>query len=404
VTAGFRVDGNSAFGTGFGLQTYPKLSASYVLSDESFWSPRFIETLKLRAAVGESGKAPGAFDAVRTWDPVAAENGQSAFEPSQVGNPQLGPERTRETEAGFDASALRGVLTFSFSYYSSRTSGALVPVTLPPSLGFGARQLENIGVLTNHGTELSVNAQLLSRRNLDLSAGVQYTGVKSEAGDLGGQTITVDANSLSFVQRGLPAPSYIGDRITNPGAFADPVVERNVFLGGTFPTSIISPRATLRVWNKVSLDALGEFQRGGHLLNAIGFANEGLFAWQPCYAVQSKLRAFAAGNTSALSDVTALDRGRCAIASSVRSAGFWVEKNDFFKLRSVSITADLPNRLLGSSNATSITLSGRNLFKSTPYTGTDPESADQGVNTFSRRDYYIFPSPRTFLFTVHTSF
>jgi hypothetical protein len=231
-----------------------------------------------------------------------------------------------------------------------------------------------------------------------------YTTVTSEAGDLGGQTITVDANSLSFVQQGFPAPSYIGNRITNPNAFADPVIEKNVFLGGTFPTRIISPHATVKLWNRVTLDGLGEFQRGGHLLNSIGFANEGLFAWQPCYATQAKLRLAAAGNASALSDVTALDRGRCAIATATRDASFWVESNDFFKLRSVSIMIDLPSRLIGSSHATALVLSGRNLFKSTNYTGTDPESADQGVNTFSRRDYYIFPSARTFLVTLRTGF
>jgi outer membrane receptor protein involved in Fe transport len=404
VTGGLRVDGNSAFGTGFGLQKYPKLAVAYSISDEPFWSPRWIETLKLRAANGESGKAPGAFDAVRTWDPVAAEGGLAAFEPSQVGNPNLGPERTREIEGGFDASMLNGRLSASFSYYTSRTNGALVPVVKPPSLGFGARQLENIGVLKNQGSEVSLNAQLLTRDKVSIEAGVQYTRVKSEAGDVGGQTITVDANSLSFVQQGYSAPSYFGARITNPDAFADPVIERNVFLGGTFPTSIITPRAQMRLFNRVSVDAIGEFQRGGHLLNSIGFANEGLFSWQPCYATQAKLRLATAGNTSALSDVTALERGRCATAAASRDASFWVEKNDFFKLRSVSFTVDLPNRLIGSSNSSSITFSGRNLFKSTSYTGTDPESADQGVSTFARRDYYIFPSPRSFLVTLHTSF
>ncbi|MCK7504050.1 MAG: hypothetical protein MZV70_08055, partial [Desulfobacterales bacterium] len=38
VTVGGRLDGNSAFGEGFGLQFYPKVSLSYVVSDESFWN------------------------------------------------------------------------------------------------------------------------------------------------------------------------------------------------------------------------------------------------------------------------------------------------------------------------------------------------------------------------------
>ena len=70
VTIGARADGNSAFGKSFGIQTYPKISAAYVISDESFWPRRWVETLKLRGAIGDAGKAPGAFDAVRTWLPV----------------------------------------------------------------------------------------------------------------------------------------------------------------------------------------------------------------------------------------------------------------------------------------------------------------------------------------------
>src|SRR5690606_28369631 len=94
ITAGLRVDGNSAFGENFGLQPYPKLSAAYVISDHEWW-PSSIEAMKLRAAVGESGKAPGAFDAVRTWEPIAADDGKPGFTPAQLGNPDLGPERTR---------------------------------------------------------------------------------------------------------------------------------------------------------------------------------------------------------------------------------------------------------------------------------------------------------------------
>ena len=403
LTGGVRVDGNSAFGSGFGLQSYPKISASYVLSDESFWPLRWMETFKLRAALGESGKAPGAFDAVRTWDPVAAENGQSASRPHRSAIRTSVPNARGKRRADSMPACSVVVCHCRIRCTPPVPMGAGAG-DAPTVRGFSARQLENIGVLNNRGHELSVTAQLVRRRSVEFEVGMQYTAVKSEAGDLGGQTITVDANSLSFVQQGLPAPSYIGNRITNPDEFADPIVEQNVFLGGTFPDKIFSPRAGIRLWNRVSVDVIGEFQRGGHLLNSIGFANEGLFAWQPCYETQDKLRQAAAGNPSALNDVTARERGRCAIAAASRDAGFWVEKSDFFKLRSLSISVDLPDRLLGSSKAGTLTFSGRNLYRSTKYTGTDPESADQGVNAFSRRDYYIFPQPRTFLITLHTSF
>lgn len=71
ITTGLRMDGNSAFGEDYGLQSYPKLSTSYVISDESFWPDIFGNT-KLRAAYGESGRAPGYFDAQRTWAPISS--------------------------------------------------------------------------------------------------------------------------------------------------------------------------------------------------------------------------------------------------------------------------------------------------------------------------------------------
>jgi hypothetical protein len=81
-----------------------------------------------------------------------------------------------------------------------------------------------------------------------------------------------------------------------------------------------------------------------------------------------------------------------------------VEKSDFFKLRSVSLTWDVPTRFVPGSRNAALTLAGRNLWTSTKYSGTDPEVADQSDNTFSRRDYYVFPTYRTFLASVRVGF
>jgi outer membrane receptor protein involved in Fe transport len=340
---------------------------------------------------------------VRTYDPVAAENGQPAFTPSQVGNPFLGPERTREVEAGFDASLFGGRLGVNYTYYNQRTSDALIPVVLPPSNGFTAAQLTNVGRLNNHGQELTVNAGIIQRRALDLSGRLQFTTFNSKAGNVGGNSITIDALSRSYVREGYPVPSYFGYQVTNPDEFAAPVVDSNAFLGATFPTKIISPSLSLKLYERLTIDALGEWQLGGHLLNAIAYQNENLSSWQPCYDAQAKLRLAAAGNTTALSDVPALMRARCAL-DATRDYAYWVESSDFFKLRSVSLAYELPAKLLrGVRNAT-VVLAGRNLFTSSKYSGTDPEVADQRDNSFSRRDYYVFPTYRSFTATIRTSF
>ena len=88
VTTGVRVDGNSAFGSGFGLQAYPKVSASWVLHEESFWNDSWGQ-MKLRAAWGSAGRAPGAFDAVKTWDP-AGWGTVAAYLPPEPGESEPG--------------------------------------------------------------------------------------------------------------------------------------------------------------------------------------------------------------------------------------------------------------------------------------------------------------------------
>ncbi|WP_396206868.1 TonB-dependent receptor domain-containing protein [Gemmatimonas sp.] len=404
ITAGARIDGNSAFGQSFGLQTYPKVSGSWVLSEESFWPTNLVETFKLRGAVGEAGKAPGAFDATRTWNPVAAEGGQPAFTPGQLGNPNLGPERTRETEYGFDAGFLNGRLGLVFTAFSARTNDAIINVAYPPSQGFTSNQPENVGVIKNSGFEAQLTGNIDLTSWAKLETRLQFTKVQGEAVDLGGRVITLDALSRSYVAEGLPLPAYMGRRVKNANAFEAPILEENQFLGQTFADKIINPSVTLTLFRNLTIEAIGEFQRGGHLLNANGFQNAGLGIWQPCFAAQKALRAAAAGDASALASVTAFDRMRCSITASERDYSYWVESADFFKLRNLSLSYEVPKRYLPRTRSMTVTFAGRNLFRSTNYTGTDPEVADQRTSTFSRRDYYNFPPYRTFLFSVRTNF
>ncbi len=199
-------------------------------------------------------------------------------------------------------------------------------------------------------------------------------------------------------------PSYVGILVKNGTDFANPDTVGNQYLGSTFPTKIFSPNLTLRLFDKLTFDALGEWQRGGHNLNAIGYQNANLHSWQPCYAIQAKLKSAAAGDAHALDDVRAIDRAKCTLSSTFRDYSYWVEAADFFKLRSVSVTWDLPQWLLRGSHGASLTLAGRNLLTRTNYDGSDPEVSDQRDNTFSRRDYYVFPTYRTFTVSLRASF
>jgi TonB-dependent SusC/RagA subfamily outer membrane receptor len=423
LTGGLRVDGHSAFGEDFGLQTYPKVSASYVISDETFWPTRWLPTMKLRAALGESGKAPGAFDAIPTWDPVAGDDARPAVSLAQRGNPNLGPERTREIELGFDAGAVDNRLGLEVTAFHARTYGALIGVRYPPSEGFDQAQLENVGTIENRGLEAQLTAGLLRSERLDWQARLNFTALKSKAielGEVGGQPRQVPTGEDSWVREGWPVAMIFGARVTNPDELADPRIALDQPIGPMYPTRLIGMGTTLTIGRSLTLDAQGEYQGGAYLSNFIGYQNANRFIWQPCYTTQQKLRqAYGPDNTpgtaddgpaSAIADVRAIDRARCSIDRTVQNSNFWISKTDFFKLRSVSLTYNLPQRLVVVGKSATITVAGRNLYKWTKFDGLDPESrdaSDQAVGggyQLGRREYYQLPPYRSVLFTARSTF
>jgi outer membrane receptor protein involved in Fe transport len=400
MTLGVRIDGNSAFGEDFGLQTYPKIGLAYVLSDHDFW-PKTIETLKLRGAIGESGKAPGAFDAVRTWSPIAGDEAKPGFTPSQLGNPTLGPERTRELEVGFEASAYSGRFGLDVTYFNTTTNDALIQVRFPPSQGFLNTQLQNVGEVNNKGLELKFDAGILRSEKVDWRGRINYTSITSEATDLG-EVPLIAIGTLTEVREGYPVPSLFAPKLLNPNEKA-PIqrTTEDVFIGPTFPDKITSFGTTLTLWGNLSLDALGEFQYGGYNINYVGYQNANRGVWRPCYDAQKKLAAVARGtDPRAADDLTALVRARCAIDRTQQNAAWFLESTDFFRLRHVTLSYQIPQRWMPGTNGGTITFSGRNLWLKTDYSGLDPESADQSDNEFARREYYQLPQLRSFALSL----
>jgi TonB-linked SusC/RagA family outer membrane protein len=414
ITGGLRVDGNSAFGDDFGLQYYPKISAAYVLSDAAFWPTDWFDTFKLRGALGESGKAPGVFDKLRTWTPVTGDEGNPGFTPGDIGNAEVGPERTREIEVGFDASFLNGRLGVEATYYDTKTSDALVPVTYPPSEGFLATRTENVGEIKGNGTEFQITAALLQTNSLDWRVTGNLGFNTTEAVDLSGQEL--DADLGAGIREGDPVPSYYGTRIMNPDEFAEPVLVEDTLLGPVNPTRLIGLGTTLRLFNSVTLDALVEHQGGHYLPNYTGYQNGRRGAWFPCYDIQAKLIAQDNGDAGAVSDVRAIDRAKCRLNGiGGYNSDFWVEKADFWKLRTVAVTYELPASFVSRfASRASVTLAGSNLALWTDYDGLDPEVEDfqdraeggiyDGATDYGRREYYNLPSPRTYLLSFRVTF
>ncbi len=383
ITGGVRVDGNSAFGDDFGLQVYPKVSGSWVMSDESFWNDD-IGQLKLRAAWGQSGRAPGAFDAVRTYDGVGWGS-SPAFYPRVLGNSELGPERTSEFEFGFDGSFLGDRLSLDFTYYDQKTTDALFAVRQIPSKGFtdingSSSQLENVGEINNKGVEITANAVIIEGDGWSWDLGGSLFTNDSEVG-LPVDLAEISVGGNGWIIDGQPVPVIRGECVTNPTALADPIIEDDCIYGPNSPTHVIGANTLVSLPGGIRLSARGEYQ-GGHYITA-GVASNAIgrsVRWPGCFDE------YTIEETQGRDALTALQRARCT--AGIVESEFWAEKANFFKLREVSLQLPVPEGLMPGANAATFTLSGRNIWRWTndEWTHFDPEMGGNNDNNPISRD------------------
>lgn len=418
LTLGLRVDGNSAFGQDLGLQAYPKLSFSWVMSDEGFWNPD-LGTAKLRAAWGQSGRAPGAFDAVRTYDPVGW-GGEPAFYPRNLGNPELGPERTSEIEVGFESAHFDDRLTLDFTYYNQKTTDALFFVRQPPSLGFvdvngSTSQLENVGEIKNQGIELGVGATLIrgDRWSWNLG-GTVYTN-DSEVG-LPPDVPEFSVGDDAWVINGQSVPVMRTNRcITNPDALEEPNIVNqgsaeaaalnDCIIGPNQPTHIYGIHTSVTMPGNIVLTARGEYQGGHYISDGAAYnAVSRSVIWPGCYDWYNAVE------TQGRESTVASERARCDVA--LAENDFFVYPADFFKLREVTLSVPFMDRY-------TFTASAHNLFRWIKYDRFytfEPEMTNNNDNNSISRDgassgaFLVssisehVPPPTTWTFSIRATF
>jgi len=409
LTGGLRSDNNSSFGSNFKRVYYPKVSASWVVSEEPFFRLPLLNTLKLRAAYGQTGQAPLPYSAVPYFTAVAGPGGGAAVTPASRGNPDLGPERGYETEAGFDAGFLEDRAGIEFTYFTGGTRNAIVDRPVAPSTGYPGTQLVNAGKLTKNGVELMLRATPLSgpRASWDLtfSTATNHTKVV----DLGGADfISPSANIRHTV--GYPVGAWWGKKVVDatidpatgkatavfcdPGtAGGAPVLCANapvVFLGNTTPTAEGAFSSTLSFLSNFSFYTLVDFKHGYKKLDGNRRVRCHLF-------IECRENYYPKEFSPAIVG---------AVSSSAYISDL-VNDASYTKLREVSLSYTLPGSFaskLGAARA-QVSIAGRNLHTWTKYTGLEPEASFQGgTRGFGQWEQDVTPQLRSFVGTVRLSY
>lgn len=401
LTTGVRFDGNSAFGKDFPFQAYPKASVAYSISEESFWPTNIAPTMKLRAAFGMSGRAPAQFEADRTFSPIAAEDGEPAVTPWNVGDPDLGPETSSELELGFDAGVLNDRIGIEFTYYNQTTKDALVRKRFPPSQGFERTQLANVGEIKSWGWEVGIRGLILTGDEVSWEANVQVSTSGNEVTSLGGEPPFSGGNATR-VTAGYPATGkWIRKGAWNPATrkYVPVLNDEGVnlhYVGDATPKWRGSLSSNLTLLNNLTLSGLAEFATGMIGINFARGWSIGKLTGDEYLALLEK----PTGKKTAASD------SLLSLWNVVSNAG-WVEQADWFKVRDVSLTYRLPDAWISRVRLrdTNIRLSVRNVYMWAPHwTNPDPEVKYGGHDDLDiGYDFNTMPFPRRFMLSVRTS-
>ena len=427
LTGALRVDASSTFGPDERWQMYPKLSTSYVISDEEWFAPlsRAFSSARLRAAVGYAGNQPSPLNAYQRYDDYVATSfgGRAGLVNSiTLGNAGLKPERQREYELGGDFGFAQNRVNLEATYYDKLVKGLLFFRPIATSTGY-SQQFADIGSLSNKGLELSLRTTNVDRPRLRWESTITYSRNRNRVEEL---TIA-DFQSAS----GYPNRIKEGDPI---GVFYGVYAARNCVTGAYLTDSL----GRLRPSSSLPADITARRALGGGNCNdstskVLGDPNPDFLASllnEFTVGKNLRLRVFLDGSfgndvmnlTRRIQDLGAASNGIDAerellpfgdprklppgfLARRLGIFGEYVEDGSYVKLREISatytVTGGWISRHFG--DGIDLTLSGRNLAVWTDYSGIDPEvnffgqnpgrtggsAADRGF------DFASYPIPRT---------
>jgi TonB-linked SusC/RagA family outer membrane protein len=174
LTLTLRADGSTKFAPGHQWGYFPAFAAAWRVSEEGFMKKQStISSLKLRASIGAAGNNRMDDDLWRalyglsSTKPIGfGEVPQPYYQPSSslLYNPDLKWETTVTRNIGLDFGLLKNKISGTFEVYKNTTKDLLVQSTIPSNTGYSS-QMRNIGQTSNQGAELTLNANIVNKKD-----------------------------------------------------------------------------------------------------------------------------------------------------------------------------------------------------------------------------------------------
>lgn len=448
LTAGFRSDWSSAFGGGATPFTFPHFDAHVnplsFLKDNPIGNS--VPYFKLRAAYGEAGIQPGAFD---RYPVLSQQNLGSSLVytiPTTTKNPNLQVEVSKELEIGTDftintntGGAWLRQVNASLTYWKRKSGNVIYTVSVPPSLG-STGQLTNAIDMSSNGVQFSLDLPVYNARGLkwDFTANFGHQVSKIDAISGGADIIlTTSAGSTALVLTpGQPIGQIYGYKLLTSldyknqegqryiaaadegkytmvdGHVVDKTTYQMQFTNQTYALGNPNPKFNASFINVfsykdfVSLNFQFDWVYGSHLYNQTKewMYRDGISGdFTKPVTIDGKTGAYTAYWSSAYYNLWGSLRG----AGNNATKDFFFEDASFVRLRNVSLAFDLAKVIKTPYlKKAQLVFTGRNLLTFTKYSGYDPEISSGASNSSFDRgvDHSTLPNTKSYQIGLNIGF
>ena len=380
----------------------------------------------------------------------AATYGGGSVRSFTLGNANLKPERKTEYEAGLDARFLNNRLGLSASVYTNETRDVILTVPQTPTTGY-TQYNDNAATIRNKGIELSLDGDVVKTDNFTFNIAPNFSLNRNKVASLtGAQSVflTGFTGSESRAVQGYQMGALFGDRWARtedgkmqldangfpikgtPGVIGDPnpqwrgglnlnfryrALSLNVLLDHTHAADVwngtrgalysygkhtdtdeettvsAAQAATLQVFQ---IDAAGSAYRRATTVATRYTPNA-----DGSYTFRGRLQDFGAGQV-------ALDEGwyTTGLGNGFNGpAEQFVETVNWTRLREMTLNYSFNQPWVKSAthlSAIDLSVTGRNIYLWTNYSGIDPETNLTGVTNGRGLDYFNNPSTRSVIFSI----
>lgn len=414
------IDGSSRFGkqvpdalkiSGNSYAVLPSLGASWLVSSEKFMAKfKGIDILKIRATISKTGNDDiGNYTAKQSY---VSQNllGVQGLVRGNIANPALQWESNTKSNLGLDLALFNERLNISVDAYTSKTDNMIALEPVPIASGFN-NVITNSGAMKTTGIDLSINSRIINKKSLKWDVGVILSSFKNRITQLPGNGIVTSyAGAYIYTGVGSAANSFYGyktngvytsdaeaattglTKLQSDGTYAafkggdirfsdvngDKVIDDKdrQFLGNPNPdyTGAITTKFS---YKRIAIDALFTFSQGNKIYNGVRAALEAQSS------VNNQLQSVVS-RWRAQGQVT--NTPKASFADPMGNSSFsdrWIEDGSFIRLKTVTVTYQLPIKAGKAFRYFTLYVTGNNLLTFTKYLGYDPEFYS-GETVFAR--------------------